>query len=581
MRRIKFLVVLLGLFLSSPPLRAQDEVTGLCDALAGSDAAARVDACRKLAALGPRGAAAVPQLVGVLENTSSDAELRRCAMLALSTMGRGAEPAVPALTEILKADDPKLRAYAAHVLGTLGPAAQSAAPALVERALDKDPVVRREVRDALRQIGAPKELTRPLFLKMLKEASPEDASAAVLTLAELGEEVVPQLCEALSHKDAGYWACLALGEIGPAAAAAVPHLAPLLDSNEEEVRMQALLTLAKIGPAAKGLVPEIGKILDEDRFEGVRYAATFALGSIGEKEAAVAPVARALDAKDELLRVASAWAYLRLVDDTGPTTEKAVQNVIKGFDSTNSNVRDAAANALADPDISDADVREAFRKALEGIEDPESLERIADTIASQGPRVVPACIRSLEGQRKLRFYALRILIQLGPDSAPAVPALIMTLDDRDPVLRREAEYALGAIGPAAAKATEKLAAKLSDEDQDVRHTACYALGKIGPDARGALPALQKAMQSTDEFLALASTWASLKIAPDNAELRAAALPVLIKALNDKREHVRTEAVYLLGEFDDPKAIEAVKSIQHDTSPAVRAAVAEVLEARNK
>ncbi len=133
-------------------------------------------------------------------------------------------------------------------------------------------------------------------------------------------------------------------------------------------------------------------------------------------------------------------------------------------------------------------------------------------------------------RKKVRFvcYAIQLLIKIGPDAAPAVPALTATLADPEPELRRESLFALGAIGPPSAKATDKIVAKLADDDQEVRHAACYALGKIGPGAQAALPKLRTAMDSDDEFMRLAAVWASLKISPKDEELQREAVPYLVK-----------------------------------------------------
>jgi HEAT repeat protein len=444
--------------------------------------------------------------------------------------------------------------------------------------------VRREVRSALRAIAPPREVALPLWIKMLETASPADAAAAVASLAEAGEAAVPGLVEALDHKDAVYWACLALSEIGPAAAPAVPKLTELLDSEEMETRLQATIALAHIGPAAKPAEAKIIEQLHNDKLPGVRYAAAYALGSIGDKEVAIPELGKEFDSEDEFLRVAAAWAYVRLIDkDKAPLLGRAAEIVAEAMASNDHRVRDLAVRALADPDIPRETLGPALRQALQGVQDPEKLMEIVDGLATLGPRAVPLSVRSLEEKGPLRFYALQLLIKIGPDAAPALPAIIATLADPKPELRRECLFALGAIGPVAAKATDKIVAKLTDEDADVRHAACYALGKIGPDAKAALPALHKAMESDDPFLQMASVWAALKISPADRELRKKAVPHLIKAVTDERVHVRLEAVNMLGEMggDAKEALPALQAALEDDNEDVQAAAAVALEAISK
>ena len=116
-----------------------------------------------------------------------------------------------------------------------------------------------------------------------------------------------------------------LAEIGPAAKTAVPALAKLLDSDQPDVRLQALVALGEIGPAAKDAVPKISKLLVSDPFENVRSAAAFALGTIGQRGPAIRALTSALKSDDRFLRVASAWALLRLEDGKSPAVAIAIR----------------------------------------------------------------------------------------------------------------------------------------------------------------------------------------------------------------------------------------------------------------
>jgi HEAT repeat protein len=499
--------------------------------------------------------------------------------LAIGSIGPTADDAIPALTKALGAENAKVRAYAAHALGKMGKAAQGAAPELIELYVDDDPYVRRAVRDALRAIDAPQELTLPLVINTLKEASPAEAAAAISTFTELGARVVPDLCQALADDDACYWACLALSEIGADAKEAVPHLTKALDHKDPEVRIAALIALGEIGKPSAPAAGKITQLLAGDEMEGVRYAAAFALGSMGHTETAERALTNALDSENEFLRVAGAWALARLADEETPLIDKAVKIVIDGIASDNPEVRDLALRVLADKSIPREATRPAFRKALEGIDDPVHLEMIVDAVAAMGEDALEGCIRALKDKAPKRLYAIQVLIKLGPTAAPAVPELIKTLKDEDAELRREAEFALGSIGADAASATEALIASLGDEDQEVRHAACYALGKIGPGAKEAIPALKKGLKSDDKFLRFASIWALLKIHADKLTLAEVAVPMLIEALGDERAHVRVEAAYSLGELGSAAkaAVEALEKAMDDDNQAVRMAVAEALE----
>jgi len=554
----------------------------LAESLKSSDLATRIDACRKLSRLGSRARGALPQLIEAARSENQD--LARCALLTIGGLGADGAPAIDVLVAKLGADDSMQRAYAAHALGRIGPGARRAARSLAAHVTDDDATARRAIRDALRRIDAPKDVTLPIMVEALQNASPADATGALLTLAELGEQAVPGLCEALQNEKACYWACLVISEIGPKAEAAVPHLAKLLDSKQVEVRMQALIALGQIGPAAQGLTPQISKVLSTDPIDGVRYAAAFALGSLGQKELALDALSKALSRPDAFLKVAAAWAILKLDSADSPTSKKAAQVVITGLSDQRADVRTLAARALSDESFTDSDVGDALRLALEGIEDPDQLMEIAASLATVGPRIVPLAIQSLEQKRKLRYYAIQVLRIVGSDAAAAVPVLTATLDDANARLRREAAFALGAIGTASDATIAKLVQKLADPEAEVQYAACYALGKMGPAARVALPELKENFaQEDDSFLRLASVWAAVKIAPGDNNLKKMALPALVKGLGDRREHVRLEVVNELADFGPlaMPALDAVRKATRDPSEDVRKAAKIALKAIKK
>ncbi len=282
MRALKYLTMTACLLVLVAPAPAQQDVTQLASQLDSPDAKVRLDACLALTKLGAKARVAVPQLTKALK--TEDVEVQRQAATALGAIGEGAAAAVPALVETLRSQDPKVRAYTAHALGEIGPAVRGAAAALIAALADEDATVRRLARDSLYDIKPGKDVALPLFVKMLNNSSQADAAAAVETLAEAGAQAVPILIEALNDKEASYWACLALSEIGPPAAAAVPKLGTMLESDEPETRMEALEALAAIGAASQPLVGKIAERLSKDDAQSVRYAAAHALGTIGDKE---------------------------------------------------------------------------------------------------------------------------------------------------------------------------------------------------------------------------------------------------------------------------------------------------------
>ena len=584
MLTLKRLVVFALLIVATVPAFAQDQTDELGAQLKASDVAVRLDACRKLAELGVQAEGAIPQLIESLR--SPVAEEQHLAALALASMGESAAAAVPALIENLSAKADAVRAAAAYALGKIGPAARDATSALAAASSDEDLAVQHRVWAALQNIDPAPEVVLPLFAEALGTASPSDAATLADFLADSGESAVPFLVKALENKGAAYWASLALERIGSAAAPAVPALGKVLNSDEAEVRMQALIALAAIGKASRPLAQQIGEIAKQDPWISVRYAAAFALGATGDKAMGLPILAPMLDEQDEFLRVTSASSYVQLAEGgTAADLKKAIEVIAAGAASTQPSVRDVAIRALADPDIPAALVQSSVKNALQGIEDPDKRLEMIDALASLGAKAVPHCIESLQSKSPLRYYTLQLLIQLGPEAAPAVDALIGTLADPEVEMRREALFALGAIGAAASSAVDQVTAMLADRDAEVRHAACYALGEMGPAAKSALPQLKKAMESDDTFLQIAAVLAGLKIDAHNEDLQTQAIPRLINGLTDEREHVRIECAAVLGDMGlgdlgqlARPALTALQGVLHqDSSQDVRAAAKVALE----
>ncbi len=106
----------------------------------------------------------------------------------------------------------------------------------------------------------------------------------------------------------------ALGELGPAAAPAVPDLAGIL-SEDSDLRMSAIDTLSNIGPAAAPAVPALIKVLD-DKSSGYRGQAAQALGNIGPEAKAAIPKLeeRLLGDNEATVRLSSAEALGNIGD---------------------------------------------------------------------------------------------------------------------------------------------------------------------------------------------------------------------------------------------------------------------------
>ncbi|HEY2825959.1 MAG TPA: HEAT repeat domain-containing protein [Pirellulales bacterium] len=139
---------------------------------------------------------------------------------------------VPQATADLKSSDPALRAKAAEELAHLEDAAQPTAVALVVATADEDESVRQWATAALESLGPP---------------SVQDAAALAKLLSD-------------ARLDVAYWAATLLGRLGPDAGDAknVAALVCALDGHPgQAVRERAAWALGQVGPAAAGALPAL------------------------------------------------------------------------------------------------------------------------------------------------------------------------------------------------------------------------------------------------------------------------------------------------------------------------------------
>ena len=545
------------------------DIAQLKAALQAGAPAEQYSAADALADLGPQAREAVPDLAAALK--SSDSELRWRAARALGVIG---DPqAVAALRTATSDGEVPVRAQAIFALGRLKASDAESVEAVVAHLSDEDTQVRRAAIRALRLIGPPQRKMIPLIVKLLSDSEPTVAARALSSLTDGGVEVLPSLTAALELRDARYWACLALGEMGPQAQTAVPALIKALDDDRPEVRLQAAIALGEIGPDAKPAASTITKLID-DPYPSVRTAAIFALGRIGEPSTASA-LASAEAATDPFVKMLATWALAKLNPNDQQRLNKAIDALVTGLGNKNRDVAHLSAKALEDLKPGSDILRPLVDKLI--ATKPEVADRVMSAVSSLGASAVPHAITALKDPQR-RVRGLQVLARIGPESAPAVPALVELLKSGDPPTKTEVLYTLGTIGPGAQNAVSAICDQLSDNDPRVTEAAAIALGKIGPAATEAVPALDRLNQSNDELLRLISVWAILKIGPRSEEQAKAALPILSAALKSDREFVRIEAATVLGELGHgaAPALSALESAANDSSPAVRSAAASAI-----
>lgn len=243
----------------------------------------------------------------------------------------------------------------------------------------------------------------------------------------------------------------------------------------------------------------------------------------------------------------------------------------------------------------------ASRFAL-GIRNPvpeARLTAVAEAMKRRAALPAPQEVAPLlqDADPRVRLIACVLLGQIG---TPAVAALVMALDEKQPAgVRNFAASGLAQVGPGAAAGADALGKCLTAPDETLRLNAALALARIGTVG---LPALRRGLATETSATASARGIAMLGVqgapaAEDltrvtgsaKAPLRLAALAALVAVTNDPARglpqlmelarhpepNIRAEAIERIGELRDTGrgAIPDLRMALEDPVSCVRAAAA--------
>ena len=296
----------------------------------------------------------VPALVEALSDVS--VEVLRAAADALSTIGPPeANPAAPALLNILRERNPLTFPVAASEMGWIRYSDEGLGPGLIDTLAsledelidaltDRDSGIRAAAADLLRRIDVP--VMFPLVLGLLAAMEDEDGEVrfqAALTMAHIAPRfaargvpilhsalihatgsdrmrdaiwglaqsgraaavAIPAIIDALQYYFVADTAAAALARMGALANAAVPELLQMLQKWDEDTQAPAAVALAAIGPESASTAVEIliDRLRDTDEYK--RYCAAECLSQMGlpAAKAAIPALLELATEESERLRI--------------------------------------------------------------------------------------------------------------------------------------------------------------------------------------------------------------------------------------------------------------------------------------
>jgi HEAT repeat protein len=262
--------------------KAREAVPALTKLLASPELQTKDVAILALGAVGPEAASAVPALIDSLGHENFNLVWHACN--ALEKMGETAAPAVPRLLTLMKEGNTSVRRHAAAALGGIGPVGgQKSLQSLVDALNDQSAPVRDAAVIALGQLGPFAEGALPHISAALDEkifTTPVTAARSFWQISGDPSQSLAIYLALLHEPDYTLESCRALGELGAAAAPAVEALAETVQSEDHDVRLAAIIALGQIGPAAKEARPVLQAAAQPGEEEDIQAAAKKSLEQI-------------------------------------------------------------------------------------------------------------------------------------------------------------------------------------------------------------------------------------------------------------------------------------------------------------
>lgn len=296
----------------------------------------------------------------------------------------------------------------------------------------------------------------------------------------------------------------AIGDIGPAAALAVPALQAALRHLGDSGFTSIAHALGEIGGTAAPAIPELLARADT---AWKRRSCLRAIGAIGPKAlpyvspAHLALLQAGLTSVELPDRVLCAYALARLnasedaLSASLPILVSGLTDPECSWDAAQALIRLGAAASPVLPSL----LRREHQRKEHDTESPVPF-RVLAAIGGASPECLVVFIRGLRDDFFLRrFEAAQVIVELGGQAATVAPALAEALEDTSPEVRSAAAVALLRCQQPIRSAIEILEADLEEPSPprfwrlpvDKRRLIAESLGQCGASARPALPLLRR------------------------------------------------------------------------------------------
>ena len=485
---------------------------------------------------------AIPVLANILK-TEQGPETTRMATLFLHEFGPSLSPAFSFSKTVLECGNRHLLACAASKHPECF-RADEVLPGLVACLKDDDPVVRLEGAEALSTIQPDHPDIVPAFVDHVIH---RDACYAVgfSNLDRFIEKALPPLRDAIRVAGPNRRVSILHALAWSHSEVVVPTIVEMLHDDDREVRRQAISSLCCCRKSS-ALPLMLAGIQDRDpyvRENARRYFRNQRLLAIS----ALPEFIRLLGGDDAYGRVSAALAIRELGEDA----RTALPAVRRNLGHDDPYVRLGAAITVANFESNGQDLLHILATGIQHPEDDVREFAIEEIwrIGSAAKAVLPPIIEGIkygwthEKRTWILGNLLRILGNLGPDAALAIPLLVGSLRHRKSWYARDVLETLGKIG---LPAIGPLLSVAHSDNALARRRAVEALGLIGPPAKTLVPMFIGLLENSPPAVRITAAQALGRVGPGAAE----AIPILKGLLEDRDLLLRKRAKEALGRIDD-------------------------------
>jgi uncharacterized protein (TIGR02996 family) len=419
---------------------------------------------------------------------------------ASQVLARIGEAAVPGLVALLKHETPRARLRAVKALRLLGPKAKAAIPALTELVKGKSrgdtAAARREAVAVLGVLRA-KRSAQDELAKGLDSADDAERLAAVEAMAKLRTRTAASsLCKVLADESAEVRRAAAhqLQWIAsPSMTYAVEPLRKALADEQLGVRSSAVMALGRIGPKAAAAVPDLIRLLN-GADTTLRRIVIDALGQVGvgTPEVLEALLAALRDTETQPLAINALARWPAIPTSAAPALLEFIRKPNSGTAYWDAQLTQSGLKVLSLITPPPPEVLEALRAQLIG----SGAHAAVEALGKLGPpaaALLPALVAAFHepGPHCDAYTLAKAIGRIGGDGIAALTeALDREPSENDPT-PIAAAYGLKEAGPAARSALPALRALLARfHRQNVSYGQAIVVDatvSVGPEAAVAAP----------------------------------------------------------------------------------------------